>query len=469
MSIIHEADPTLISNISIAFRFSSVFWIDASSIGTITQGLKGICNLPAAQSSGLDGSPESALHWIGSLKENYVMVFDNADVLSPAELQTYFPLPGMGGNIVITSRNAAMQSVTLPENSLEVTEMEENDAIELLLKASCLDPCSIDFQAEATKIVKELSYHPLSIDQAGAYIASGATTIGKYLRDPNKITAMESVAATYHSLGRYTEAEKLEIQVMDARKRILGVERPDTVKAMESLAATYNDLGKHTDAEKLKIQVLDARNRILGVEHPDTIHAMGNLAATHHKLGDSTEAEKLKIKVLDPGNEILGVEHPDEIIAMKNLIATCHNPGKHTEEENLQIQAQEAQSRVSGQQHSYSHNIQTMSNVEEVQQTDFFGVRDTVPEEQHSHSHNIQTMSNVEEVQQTDFFGDTVPEEQHSHAHNIQTISNVEEVQQTDFFGVRDIVPEEGHPHSQQLAGEILPFTIINPGEKGMY
>ena len=178
MSIIKEADPTLIS---IAFSFSFVFWIDASSSGTITQGLRGICNLHAAQSSGLDGSPESALHWIGSLKENYMMVFDNADVLLPAQLETYFPPPRKGSNIVITSRNAAMQSLTLQENSLEVTEMEENDAIELLLKASCLDPCSIDLQAEATKIVKELSYHPLAIDQAGAYIASGATTIGKYL------------------------------------------------------------------------------------------------------------------------------------------------------------------------------------------------------------------------------------------------------------------------------------------------
>ncbi|KIK05380.1 hypothetical protein K443DRAFT_66570, partial [Laccaria amethystina LaAM-08-1] len=54
--------------------FSFIFWIDASSIGTIAQGLKGICNLPAAQSSGLDGSPESALHWIGLLKDNYIMV-----------------------------------------------------------------------------------------------------------------------------------------------------------------------------------------------------------------------------------------------------------------------------------------------------------------------------------------------------------------------------------------------------------
>ncbi|KIK00347.1 hypothetical protein K443DRAFT_7761 [Laccaria amethystina LaAM-08-1] len=160
--------------------FSSVFWIDASSVSTITQGLKGICNLPAAQSSGLDGSPESALHWIGLLKENYVMVFDNADVLSPAELEAYLP-PGRGGNILITSRNSTMRNLTSPENSLEVNEMEENDAIELLLKASCLDLSSTEFQTEACKIVKELFYLPLAIDQAGAYIASGATTIGDYL------------------------------------------------------------------------------------------------------------------------------------------------------------------------------------------------------------------------------------------------------------------------------------------------
>ena len=35
------------------------------------------------------------------------------------------------------------------------------------------------------------------------------------------------------------------------------------------------------EAEKLEIEVLDGRNRILGVEHPDTIRAMANLASTY--------------------------------------------------------------------------------------------------------------------------------------------------------------------------------------------
>jgi tetratricopeptide (TPR) repeat protein len=220
VSITTEADPTLISEISIAFSFSFVFWIDASSVGTITQGLKGICNLPAAQSSRLDSSPESALHWIGSLKENYIMVFDNADVLSPAELEAYLP-PGRGGNILITSRNSTMRILTSPENSLEVTEMEENDAIELLLKASCLDSCSMEFQTEASKIVKELFCLPLAIDQAGAYIASGATTIGNYLvkySDHRKTLLSHSEFAGASKYNR-TVYETWELSYKDIQQR----------------------------------------------------------------------------------------------------------------------------------------------------------------------------------------------------------------------------------------------------------
>ena len=180
MSIIKEGDSTFIYEISIAFSFSLVFWIDASWIGTITWELKSICNMPAAQLSKLDGSPESALQWIGLLKDSSTLVFDNADVLTPAELEAYLP-PGRGENILITSCNLTMRSLDSPVNSLEVTEMEKNGGIELLLKASFLNPPSMRFQTKASKIVKELCCLPHANDQAGAYIASGATSIGDYL------------------------------------------------------------------------------------------------------------------------------------------------------------------------------------------------------------------------------------------------------------------------------------------------
>jgi hypothetical protein len=161
--------------------FSHVFWIDASSISAITQRIKGVCNLPEAQACALDGSLESALLWIGALRENYVIVFDNADILTPEELEQYFP-PGLGGNIFITSRNSAMQCLTSPANCLEVKEMAESDAILLLFKASCLNiPQTNDLHEKASEIVKELFCLPLAIDQVGAMIHSGAINIKDYL------------------------------------------------------------------------------------------------------------------------------------------------------------------------------------------------------------------------------------------------------------------------------------------------
>ena len=135
------------------------------------------------------------------------MVFDNADVLSPDELVAYLP-PGRGGNFLITSRNPTLRILTLPENSLEVMEMEENDAIELLLKASCLDSSSMEFQAEASNIVKELFCLPLAIDHAGAYIASGASTIGDYLAKYSEyqktlFSHSEFVGASKHNIRVY--------------------------------------------------------------------------------------------------------------------------------------------------------------------------------------------------------------------------------------------------------------------------
>ena len=172
--------PNCLLRHSLKIETINLFWIDASSAGTIIQGLKGICNLPEAQSCGLDGSFESALWWIGAQRNNYAMVFDNVDVLSPGQLEAYFP-PGKGGNILITSCNSGMQRLTSPGNSLEVTEMAENDAIELLLAASFLDISRADFRVEASKIVKELFCIPLAVDQAGALIGSGAIDIGDYL------------------------------------------------------------------------------------------------------------------------------------------------------------------------------------------------------------------------------------------------------------------------------------------------
>ena len=144
---------------------------------------------------------------------------------------------------------------------------------------------------------------------------------------------------------------------------------------------------KYTEAEKLQTQVLDARNKILGVEHPDTINAMANLAATYQHLGKYTEAEKLQIQVLQARNTILGVNHPHTILVMENLVATLRHLGKFREAENLIIQAPKVKSRVP--RGISLSKIATMANAQEAQEAQLLDAQSTVHEEKISDSAQV--------------------------------------------------------------------------------
>ena len=74
-----------------------------------------------------------------------------------------------------------MGRIVLFENSIEIKEMEEPDAVSLLLKASCLNPLDEHLEA-AREIVIELGCIPLAVDHAGAYIEAGRCNIHTYLK-----------------------------------------------------------------------------------------------------------------------------------------------------------------------------------------------------------------------------------------------------------------------------------------------
>ena len=69
------------------------------------------------------------------------------------------------------------------------------------------------------------------------------------------------------------------MQVLEARKRVLGAEHQDTLWSMHNLAVIYHAKACYKEAEALYMQVLKARKRVLGAEHRDTLLSMHNLAA----------------------------------------------------------------------------------------------------------------------------------------------------------------------------------------------
>ena len=89
------------------------------------------------------------------------------------------------------------------------------------------------------------------------------------------MNSMGNLASTYRNQGRWEEAEKLEVQVMETRKTKLGADHPDTLTSMANLASTYRNQGRWEEAEKLYVQVMETRKTKLGADHPSTLTEHG--------------------------------------------------------------------------------------------------------------------------------------------------------------------------------------------------
>jgi tetratricopeptide (TPR) repeat protein len=167
----------------------------------------------------------------------------------------------------------------------------------------------------------------------------------------NTIKAAAKLAATYHAQGRYNEAEELRADVLEKRRRVLGRDNPDTIKAAANLAAIHHTQGRYNEAERLEVEVLEKRRRVLGMEHPETIRAAANLAVTYYSQGRWSEAETLQVEVLERRRRMLGMEHPDTISTGANLAVTYWAQGRQIEAKKLEMGVLKQRARVLGMEH----------------------------------------------------------------------------------------------------------------------
>ena len=204
----------------ISGRLSYVFWVDASSEESITMSLRGISRISAAQASCLDDSAESVLQWMSGIQGEWLIIFDNAD--GPLVVERFIP-PEKRGNILITSRNRSMGNLIAFENVIEINEMEEADAITLLLKASYLD-ASAEHMDVAKNIVTELGCLPLAVNQAGAYIESGRCSINKYLQHLSLHCPTMMSDETFKGASNYnrTVYETFDLSFQEIKRRASG-------------------------------------------------------------------------------------------------------------------------------------------------------------------------------------------------------------------------------------------------------
>ena len=142
-------------------RFWKVYVVDASTLGTIQSSLEGIARTASAGTTAQD-----ALMWLAGQQHDWLLLFDNADD-PDINLRQFFPTC-KHGNIIVTSRNPACR-IYAPDSHFNVSGMNPDDAVELLLKMSTAQRSPANLE-RAALICRELGYLALAIAQAGAYI-----------------------------------------------------------------------------------------------------------------------------------------------------------------------------------------------------------------------------------------------------------------------------------------------------------
>jgi len=174
------------------YKNCSVFWIPATDMDSLHQAYRDVAQqlrIPGWDEEKADIKKLVQAHLSQADSRPWLLVFDNADDLgmwiSPSRSEPgsgrskeYLPRSNQGC-IVFTTRDKKTAVKLASPNIIEVPEMDEEGAVELLHK-SLVKPDLHDGQ-HAKVLVGELTYLPLAIVQAAAYVNENSMTLMRYL------------------------------------------------------------------------------------------------------------------------------------------------------------------------------------------------------------------------------------------------------------------------------------------------
>lgn len=152
---------------------------------------------------------------------------------------------------------------------------------------------------------------------------------------PDTLKSRNDWARLLTSQGKYAEAEKEQLAVLDARRRVLGSEDPDTLASESDWGGLLFRRGRLAEAEKVLRDVWTVRRRVLGDDHLDTLRSLNDLALLLRTEGRLDEAEPLQRAAEENTRRVLGKNHPDAITALSNLALLTYAKGDKVEAERM--------------------------------------------------------------------------------------------------------------------------------------
>jgi hypothetical protein len=108
----------------------------------------------------------------------------------------------------------------------------------------------------------------------------------------------QNLAETLLALGELEEAERIQREILEEERRVLGVHNPFVLLGMNNLAVIVGQRNNVVEQESLLREALKLREEISGVEHPETTVVAFNLAIMLTNCKRLPEAEGIKASYL---------------------------------------------------------------------------------------------------------------------------------------------------------------------------
>jgi tetratricopeptide (TPR) repeat protein len=167
------------------YKDCSVFWVPATNVESLQQAFEDIgrqLRVPGLEDEHANTKKLVKKHLSQPSAGRWLLILDNVDEVHmwDAELKAYLPKSQQGCVICTTRNRKVAVKIAAAPNIIEVPKMDEETAMQLLA-TSLIRPELLASRQGALKLLEQLTFLPLAIVQAAAYINENGNTLSEYL------------------------------------------------------------------------------------------------------------------------------------------------------------------------------------------------------------------------------------------------------------------------------------------------
>jgi len=251
----------------------SIFWVPALSDASFEQAYTEMARTLPIRKDNNENPMESVRRYLSSEEAGpWLLIVDNADDKemllgssdTPGGVLEYLP-QSERGRTLFTSRSREVAVTVAGKDVVELNKMNQQEA-ESFLEKSLIRTDLLNDSATTTRLLKELTYLPLAITQATAYLNINQVSIAEYLRllRGTEQDMIHLMSRQFRDNTRYKDSQNAV-----ATTWLVSFEQ---IRKSDNAAAELLSFISHIEPKAIPQSILP----ILGSEE-QTVHAIGTL------------------------------------------------------------------------------------------------------------------------------------------------------------------------------------------------